>query len=416
MSAACQMSSVEPARRPAPGARASGPGRAKAAAPAAPRMSDKLRKVTILPLLLAAASAGAGAVASEPALVRAPVERAGVDALEAPAPAPAAEAPRWLGPYRLLRELGTGGMGTVHLAESSGPRPRRVALKVIKDGPGAGELAAQFEVERRALGAVDHDFVARLYDGGTTTDGRPWIAMEYVEGEPITDYCDRRRLDLEARLRLFVDVCEAVQHLHERGVLHRDLKPANILVSERRGRPVPKLIDLGLARVRGLERGEAEGLVGTPAYMAPEQFTLSPRESDARGDVFALGVVLRELLVGARPGGRVPGGMLNAALRSLHAENPPPSAQLATLDAAPAIARRRATRLARLRRRLRGALDRIAQRASEGRPEVRYASVAALAADLERDLRRHEAWRRSLRLLLLTGAAAAAGLACGLVV
>ncbi|MSR63920.1 MAG: serine/threonine protein kinase, partial [Planctomycetes bacterium] len=177
-------------------------------------MSDKLRKATILPLLLAAAGVGAGAVADEAQPSSAPLERVRVEDVEPQStatPAPEPE-PRWVGPYRLLRELGTGGMGTVYLAESNGPRPRRVALKLIREGPGATELSAQFEVERRALAVVDHDFVARLYDSGTSADGRPWIAMEYVAGEPLTDYCDRRRLDVEARLRLFIDVCEAVGH------------------------------------------------------------------------------------------------------------------------------------------------------------------------------------------------------------
>jgi eukaryotic-like serine/threonine-protein kinase len=379
-------------------------------------MSDPIRQATILSLLLAAAGARSGAVSLTPAVQPASLEQAPADEGVPEFLSPAGPAPSHIGPYRLVRELGSGGMGTVHLAESVEPFARRVALKVIREDLATPDLLARFQAEQRALAAVDHDFVARLYDSGVTAGGRPWFAMEHVEGEPITEYCDRRRLDVDARVRLFVDVCEAVQHLHDRGVIHRDLKPSNILVSERRGRPVPKIIDLGLARLGHSPVGAAEGLVGTPAYMAPELFTLESPEIDARSDLFSLGIVLRELLVGARPGGPGAAGGIHEAVRSLHAGNPAPSAQLSTLPTAASVAHRRSTGVARLRRRLGGALDRILQRASAPRPDARYASAAALGAALERDVRLHEVWLRSSRAFLFLALAAAMGFLGGRIV
>ena len=373
-------------------------------------MSEKLGKAALLPLLLAAASplAQASGTALPPA---APLESALGEAPAQSALELAGPELLTIGPYRLLRELGTGGMGTVYLAESSEPVRRRVALKVLREGLFASELVARFEEERRALAALEHDHVVRLFDSGRHEDGRPWLALEFVDGEPITAYCDRRGLDVEARLRLFVEVCTAVSHLHARGFLHRDLKPANILVCERDGRAVPKLIDLGL--VRRLDSAVAEEtLVGTPAYMAPEQFWLEAGELDVRCDVFALGLVLRELLIGARPVRGVP---IDLVRQATLLERPLASAELRTLGSeAVAIAGRRASQPRRLARRLRGALDRIVQQATAGARGMRHESVATLAREVAQDAERHGAWRRARGLLALSGCAALGGFLAGL--
>jgi len=372
-------------------------------------MSEKLGKAALVPLLLAAASPLARG--EEPALPPAtPLEAAPGEASQALL-VPSEPDAFTVGPYRLLRELGTGGMGTVYLAESSAAPHRRVALKLLREGLFAADIAARFEEERRALTVLEHDHVVRLFDAGQHADGRPWLALEYVDGEPLTAYCDRKSLDVEARLHLFVEVCGAVEHLHRRGFLHRDLKPANLLVTERDGRPVPKLIDLGL--VRRLDAREPEdALVGTPAYMAPEQFWLGAEELDARCDVFALGLVLRELLIGARPVRGVPIDLVRQA--SL-LERPLASVELATLGAeATTLARRRASRPGALVRRLRGALDRCVQRAIAGPRAERHASVAALKRELEQGLHRHATRQRTQRLLGLAALAATGGFLAGL--
>ena len=383
-------------------------------------MRIRHRKAALLSFLLATVGLGSYATLIEPAPRATPVRPAADDASPAAAVSREALAPppvgsgvaSRVGPYRLLKELGTGGMGTVHLAESIEGGARRVALKRIRQSRFSPELAAQFERERRALGTADHDFVARLYDSGSTEEGDPWVAMEYVAGEPITEFCDRRRLDVEARLELFADVCEAVQHLHDRGILHRDLKPENILVVERGGRAVPKIIDLGLARVPGGKAEEAEGVMGTPAFMAPELFALPANEIDARSDVYSLGVLLRQLLIGAQPSG---GGVLGIALRATLEDSLSPSTQLTEMgQSATKVARRRSTRVAGLRRRLRGALDRAVQSATARQREERYASVSELASDLERDLRHRQRWQRSLRTLWISSAAAGAAFLGGL--
>jgi len=372
-------------------------------------MSEKLGKAALIPLLLAAASPLARGEETAPAPVTA-LAGATAESSQALLALEAPEAPT-VGPYRLLRELGSGGMGTVYLAESSAAPHRRVALKLLREGLFTAGIAARFEEERRALTVLEHDHVVRLFDAGQHADGRPWLALEYVDGEPITVYCDRKGLDVEARLRLFVEVCGAVEHLHRRGFLHRDLKPANLLVTERDGRPVPKLIDLGLVRRLDAEEAE-ETLVGTPAYMAPEQFWLGAEELDARCDVFALGLVLRELLIGARPVRGVP---IDLVRQATLLERPLPSVELATLGAdAAAIARRRASRPGALARRLRGALDRCVQRATAGPRNQRHVSVTALKRELEQGLHRHATRQRTQRLLGFAALAATGGFLAGL--
>src|SRR5262245_32867003 len=266
-------------------------------------------------------------------------------------------------------------------------------------------LAARFEAERRALARVEHDFIARLYESGME-EGQPWLALELVDGEPLLEFCDRRRLDVEARLQLFVDVCAGVQHLHERGILHRDLKPANILVCTRGTRFVPKIIDLGLARLSEEVDQPEDCVMGTPAYMAPEVLTLPLADLDSRCDVYSLGLVLRDLLVGTRsPRGDALEAVLHPALDSCS-----PGAHLQSLGRdASAVAEERGTNAAALHRRIRGSLDWIAQCASAGRREERHESAAALGADVARDLCRHAARGRLLHGLALATAIVVAG-------
>ena len=212
-----------------------------------------------------------------------------------------------IGPYALLRPLGEGGMGTVYLAEQKTPVERRVALKVIKLGMDTREVIARFEAERQALAVMDHPGIARVFDGGATEAGRPFFVMEFVQGEPITQFCDRTGVTIRDRVALFIDVCRAVQHAHQKGIVHRDLKPSNVLVTVQDGRPVAKIIDFGIAKAIEkplTDQTFATGLgqfVGTPAYMSPEQLGLTGQDVDTRADIYSLGVLLYELLAGARP-------------------------------------------------------------------------------------------------------------------
>ena len=214
---------------------------------------------------------------------------------------------RTVGPYRLLQLIGQGGMGEVWLAEQTQPVRRQVALKVIKAGMDTAQVVSRFEAERQALALMDHPAIATVFDGGSTPEGRPYFAMEYVKGDPITAYCDQQRLGMAERLALFVHVCEGVQHAHQKGVIHRDLKPSNVLVALQDGRPVPKIIDFGVAKATTqplTERTlytELGVMVGTTEYMSPEQARLTGLDVDTRTDVYALGVLLYELLTGALP-------------------------------------------------------------------------------------------------------------------
>jgi eukaryotic-like serine/threonine-protein kinase len=211
-----------------------------------------------------------------------------------------------LGRYTLIEVLGEGGMGTVYRAAQTEPVKRQVALKVIKVGLDSRAVLARFDAERQALALMDHPNIARVHDGGTTAAGQPFFVMELVCGEPITAYCDRLRLPVRARLDLFVSVCQAVQHAHQKGIIHRDLKPSNVLVTEVDGRPTPKAIDFGVAKgteVKLTDQSFADtgAIVGTPAYMSPEQADPSSMDIDTRADVYALGVLLYELLAGSPP-------------------------------------------------------------------------------------------------------------------
>ncbi|MCA9038429.1 MAG: serine/threonine protein kinase, partial [Planctomycetaceae bacterium] len=201
-----------------------------------------------------------------------------------------------IGPYKLLEQIGQGGFGTVYMAEQTSPVKRKVALKVLKPGMDSNEVIARFEAERQALAMMDHPNIARVLDGGTTEQGRPYFVMELVRGVPVTDYCDEVRATTEERLALFVDICRAVQHAHQKGIIHRDLKPSNVLVTMHDDKPVPKVIDFGIAKAlsqqltdRTLFTGYQQ-MLGTPAYMSPEQAQMSGIDIDTRSDVYSLGV------------------------------------------------------------------------------------------------------------------------------
>ena len=212
-----------------------------------------------------------------------------------------------IGHYRLLRVLGEGGMGIVYLAQQEEPVKRDVALKVIKPGMDSKRVITRFEAEQQALALMQHAHIAQVYDAGLTPSGRPYFVMEYVEGIPITEYCDKTQLTVEARLRLFMHVCGAVQHAHQKGIIHRDIKPSNILVATQDDQAVPKVIDFGVAKavsqpLTGHTFSTEQGqLVGTPEYMSPEQANLGNQDIDTRSDIYSLGVILYKLLTGLLP-------------------------------------------------------------------------------------------------------------------
>ena len=212
-----------------------------------------------------------------------------------------------IGPYKLLEQIGEGGMGTVFHAQQSKPIRRKVALKIIKPGMDTGQVVARFEAERQALALMDHPNIAKVLDAGATEQGRPYFVMELVKGIPITDYCDREKLNTDQRLTLFIDVCHGVQHAHQKGIIHRDLKPSNILITLHDGKPVVKIIDFGIAKAIDQELTErtlftpVSQMIGTPLYMSPEQAEVSGLDIDTRSDVYSLGVLLYELLTGTTP-------------------------------------------------------------------------------------------------------------------
>ncbi|HUQ72681.1 MAG TPA: protein kinase [Planctomycetaceae bacterium] len=300
-----------------------------------------------------------------------------------------------IGPYALLRQLGEGGMGVVYLAEQSQPVARRVALKIIKPGMDSRQVIARFEAERQALSLMDHPHVARVLDAGTTAEGRPYFVMELVEGIPITRYCDERRLDLRERLELFVPLCLAVQHAHQKGIIHRDLKPSNVLVARFDERPVPKVIDFGLAKAIGQQPLEQTlftqmgQIVGTIDYMSPEQASFNPLDVDTRTDVYSLGVLLYELLTGQTPFDkeRLRQVTFDELLRILRQEEPPrPSARLSSQAALPTVAANRRTDPAKLPLAVRGELDWIVMKALDKDRSERYETASALARDVQRYL------------------------------
>src|SRR5579863_9458900 len=300
------------------------------------------------------------------------------------------------GRYRVLSPLGEGGMGTVYLAEQLEPIRRRVALKVVKLGMDTAQVLARFNNERQALAMMDHPNIAQIFDAGATAKGRPYLVMEYIEGAPITQYCDRKRMTTKERIALFLAVCRAVQHAHRKGVIHRDLKPSNVLVTEQDGAPVPKVIDFGIAKATDKWAVEKTLLtqfgqiVGTPEYASPEQADTMTGEIDETSDVYSLGVLLYELLIGAVPfdTATLRNAGLAEMLRIIREEEAPSlSRKLTSLGAAASeIAARRQADPVSLRRLVDGDLNSIAMKALEKTRERRYASVSDLAADIQRHI------------------------------
>jgi eukaryotic-like serine/threonine-protein kinase len=303
----------------------------------------------------------------------------------------------WLGAYRIVRLLGEGGMGMVYLAVQEQPIARQVALKFIKLGMDTRAVLARFHSEGQALALMEHPNIAQVYEAGSSANGRPYFVMEYVPGIPITAYCDGHRLGTRQRLELFLQVANGAQHAHQKGIVHRDLKPSNILVMQRDGEAVPKIIDFGLAKA--IEKifteetlfTEAGVLIGTPEYMSPEQASPNGRDVDTRTDIYSLGVLLYELLVGTVPfdSKYLRGEGYEEIRRIIREDDPPtPATRLASLGMKAAeIASCRATDAGALRKQVRGDLDWITMTAMAKDRDRRYASASELAADIGRHLR-----------------------------
>src|SRR6202521_2698938 len=300
------------------------------------------------------------------------------------------------GRYRVLSPLGEGGMGSVYLAEQLEPIRRSVALKVVKLGMDTAQVLARFDHERQALAMMDHPNIAQIFDAGATAKGRPYFVMEYIEGAPITQYCDRKRMTTRERLALFLAVCRGVQHAHQKGAIHRDLKPSNVLVMEQDGAPVPKVIDFGIAKatdkwaVENTLLTQFGQIVGTPEYASPEQAETITGVIDEASDVYSLGVLLYELLIGAVPfdTDTLRNAGLAEMLRIIREEEAPPlSRKLTSMGAAATdIAACRQTDLVSLRRLVDGDLNSITMKALQKTRERRYASVSNLAADIQRHM------------------------------
>jgi eukaryotic-like serine/threonine-protein kinase len=301
-----------------------------------------------------------------------------------------------IGPFRLIRKLGEGGMGQVWLAEQSAPVKRQVALKIIKAGHYDDSAVLRFDVERQALAIMDHPAIAKVFDAGSTPEGQPYFVMEYVPGLAITTYCDQKHLSVQERLALFIKVSEGVQHAHQKAIMHRDLKPSNILVVEVDGKPMPRIIDFGIAKAIS-QQAEAEtlvtragGMVGTPGYMSPEQADPTVPDVDTRTDVYSLGVVLYELLTGVLPfdSKQWQTKPFHVMLRQLHEEDPPsPSTRISADSTWTTAAQRRNTDPRQLASLLRGDLDWITLKALEKDRARRYGAASDLGADVGRYLR-----------------------------
>ena len=302
--------------------------------------------------------------------------------------------------YRVLERIGEGGFGMVYMAEQERPVRRRVALKIVKLGMDTKQVVARFEAERQALALMDHPNIAKVFDAGATESGRPYFVMELVRGEPITDYCDHKNLSIPERLALMVQVCEAIQHAHQRGVIHRDIKPSNVLVSTIEGnKPSPKIIDFGIAKAtsaRLTERTvftEFRQMIGTPEYMSPEQAGDSAEDVDTRTDVYATGVLLYELLTGATPfdSRRLRSAAFGELQRIIREEDPPkPSTRVRSkVTTLGMVAQRRSTLPAKLSSAIQGELDWIVMKAMDKDRARRYESAGSMAADIQRYLTGH---------------------------
>jgi serine/threonine protein kinase len=325
--------------------------------------------------------------------------------LELPAPvpvatidAPFAERPGTvIGPYKLLEQIGEGGFGVVFMAEQQQPVRRKVALKVLKPGMDTRQVVARFEAERQALAMMDHTNIARVLDAGASDMGRPYFVMELVRGIPITEFCDQNHLPVRERLELFVAICQAVQHAHQKGIIHRDLKPTNVLVTPHDGTPLVKVIDFGIAKALGQARLTDKTLctgfahmIGTPLYMSPEQAEMSGQDVDTRTDIYALGVMLYELLTGTTPFDkeRLKEASYDELRRIIREEEPAkPSTRISTLGkAATTVSANRESEPRRLSQLLRRELDWIVIKALEKDRNRRYETASSFAADVQRYL------------------------------
>ncbi len=318
--------------------------------------------------------------------------------LEAEFGGPAPERPgEWVGPYKLMEQIGEGGFGVVWVAEQEKPVRRRVAVKIIKPGMDSREVIARFEQERQAIALMEHPNIARVLDAGATTLGRPYFVMELVHGIKITQYCDEARLPTGERLRLFIAVCHAVQHAHQKGIIHRDLKPSNILVTLHDGVPVPKVIDFGVAKATQQRLTDLTiytqfaNMVGTPLYMSPEQAEMSGLDIDTRSDIYSLGVLLYELLAGRTPFD--PATLMERGLdeiRRVVREQEPqkPSTFVSTMaiNLRANVAQHRDTDPAKLIGQIRGDLDWIVMKALEKDRNRRYETATSFAQDIQRHL------------------------------
>jgi hypothetical protein len=342
-----------------------------------------------------------------------------------------------IGRYKLLEKIGEGGMGVVYMAQQEEPVRRRVALKIIKLGMDTKQVVARFEAERQALALMDHPNIAKVLDGGATDTGRPYFVMELVQGVPITEFCDQNRLPTEERIKLFIPVCQAVQSAHQKGIIHRDLKPTNILVTLNAGVPMPMVIDFGVAKATNQKLTEKTvftnyaAMIGTPAYMSPEQAEMSRLDVDTRSDIYGLGVLLYELLTGTTPfcEKRLRNAGYNEMQRIILEEEPErPSTRLSTLagEQRGIVARNRGASELALGRVFEGDLDCIVMKCLEKDRARRYETANGLAADLKRHLdnepvvarppsrayRLQKAWRRN-KLAFTAAAAVAAALVVG---
>src|SRR5262249_1594408 len=341
---------------------------------------------------LLAASAKVGSFLNEPAAQALPGSRGTADY------EPIAERPGTaIGPYTLREQIGEGGFGLVFVAEQTHPVRRKVALKVIKPGMDTRAVVARFEAERQALAMMDHPHIAKGFDAGTTDTGRPCLEMGLVKGVPITEYADANNLTPRDRLGLFLQVCQAVQHAHQKGVIHRDLKPSNILVAPHDGVPVVKVIDFGVAKALGQQLTDKTvytrfaQMIGTPLYMSPEQAEVNQLDVDTRSDIYSLGVLLYELLTGTTPFDqqRFAKAAFDEIRRIIKEEDPPrPSTRLTSLGATlTAAAAKRGTDPGRLAGVLRGELDWVVMRCLEKDRSRRYDTASNLARDVERFLK-----------------------------
>ena len=344
-----------------------------------------------------------------------------------------------VGPYKLLQEVGQGGMGVVYMAEQQEPVRRKVAVKIIKPGMDTRQVIARFEAERQALSLMDHPNIARVLDAGATGSGRPYFVMELVKGQPITDYCNEHHLTPRQRLELLVPVCQAIQHAHQKGIIHRDIKPSNVLVAEYDQQPVPKVIDFGVAKAtsqplteKSMFTGHGQ-IVGTLEYMSPEQAKVNQLDIDTRSDIYSLGVLMYELLTGTTPFDkqRLRSAAWDEMLRIIREEDPPkPSTRLSdSKDSLPSISAQRQTEPAKLTRLVRGELDWMVMKALEKDRNRRYETANAFAADVLRYLADEpvqacppSAWyrlrkfSRRNRSVLVTAALVATALVVGTVV